>query len=192
MNHQNSQGDDRIRRDNAPETRGDRGIVEDAKRADETGLVNSEADYEAMLASEWDQAALPTPPQIPGWHLAWLTTTSQYDTIQVRMRRGYLPVQPSELPGFDAGGQISAAHGNAIACNEMVLFKIKDEFFQAYMREFHHKRPAREEQAIYERTMGQASETDSSGRTLLREEDGNGFTQLGKNPATQGAPRFAP
>ncbi len=109
------------------------------------------------------------------------------------MRRGYVPVTQAELPGFDAGGQISAAHGNAISCNEMVLFKIKDEFYQAYMREFHHKRPLREEQAIYERVMGQASETDSSGKSLFREEDGPGFSQLGKTPATaQGAPRFSP
>ena len=39
--------------------------------------------------------------RIPGWHLCWLSTTNSYDTIDKRIRLGYVPVKADELPGFD-------------------------------------------------------------------------------------------
>lgn len=182
--------DDRLRRDTAPTVRGDRGI-EDAARTNETGLVNSVEDINALLNSEFDQVALPTPPQMPGWHLCWLTTGSQYDSIQKRQRLGYTPVLASEVPGFDIGGTRSAAFEGAITCNEMVLFKISEERYQAIMAHFHHKRPLEEEESIYDAALKQAEEQDSAGN-LLSKPEGDGFTQLGRNiqRAKQIAPTF--
>lgn len=189
--NQQKPADDRIRRDNTPPARGDRGVSEDAARANETGLVDNLDDIEKMMASEFDQVALPTPPRIPGWHLCWLTTGSTYDSVQKRQRLGYIPVTASECPGFETGGVTSAQFEGAITCNEMVLFKIRDDRYQAIMKLFHHTRPLNEEQSIYERTMEQANEEDSSGRRLGQTE-GDGFTQLGKNieVAKKGAPVF--
>lgn len=171
--------DDRVRRDSAPAARGERGVAEDAARANETGLVMDVSELEKMLTSEFDQVALPTPPQIPGWHLCWLTTGSQYDSVQKRQRLGYLPVTQSELPHFETAGAASAQFEGAITCNEMVLFKIRSEAYQAIMQHFHHKRPLAEEQSIYEKIAAKASEEDSSGKPLGVPE-GTGFTELGK------------
>lgn len=183
--------DDRLRRDEAPMTRGDRGAVDGAARENETGLIDDMSELQALLASEFEQVALPTPPRIPGWHTCWLTTTSTYDSIQKRQRLGYVPVVASEVKGFETGGAASAAFEGAITCNEMILFKIKEERYQAIMRLFHHQRPLEEEESIYERIKSQTSEEDRSGRSLGKVE-GDGFTQLGQNisRAKQGVPVF--
>jgi len=187
----NSGADDRLRRDNAPTVRGERGADEDTARTNETGLVEDISELNKLLASEFDQVALPTPPQIPGWHLCWLTTGSTYDSVQKRQRLGYVPVVASDVPGFETGGAASAQFEGAITCNEMVLFKISEPRYQAIMRMFHHQRPLDEENSIYERIQATTSEEDSSGRRLGQPE-GDGFTQLGKNieRASQGAPVF--
>ena len=183
--------DDRLRRDLAPAARGDRGIAEDAARADETGLAYSLSEMEALLTSEFEQVALPAPPSIPGWHVCWLTTGSQYDTVQKRQRLGYVPVTSAELPEFNTGGLKSAAFDGAITCNEMVLFKIRQERYQMIMQLFHHRRPLEEEASIYQKVQ---SLEESSPRPARPEEKdpADGYTQLGKNiqRATHGAPVF--
>jgi hypothetical protein len=172
--------DDRLRRSSAPTVRGDRGISEDAARTNETGLTNDLSDLHSLLASEFDQVALPIPPHMPGWHLCWLTTGSTYDSVQKRMRLGYIPVTAADVPGFDTGGQASAQFGGAITCNEMVLFKIQNDRYQAIMSTFHHKRPMDEENSIYSKVKELTGEEDSSGRSLAKPE-GDGFDQLAKN-----------
>jgi len=188
-----AKSDDRLRRNNAPTVRGERGVVEDTARTNETGLVEDISELNQLLANEFDQVALPAPPQIPGWHLCWLTTGSTYDSVQKRQRLGYIPVVASDVPGFETGGAASAQFEGAITCNEMVLFKITERRYQAIMQMFHHQRPLDEENSIYERAMSAASEEDSSGRQLGKPE-GDGFTQLGENikRAQQGAPLFKP
>lgn len=189
--------DSRTQRDKAPTARGERGVVEDAARANETGLVNDASELQKLLASEFDQVALPTPPQLPGWHLCWLTTGSSYDNVQKRMRLGYIPVTADELPGFETGGMASAQFGNALTCNEMVLFKIREDRYQAIMQLFHHSRPLEEEQNIYAQQQALVGEvgSDSKGTSNVQKvasEQDDGFTQLGKNieRASRGAPVF--
>lgn len=174
--------DDRLRRNTAPTVRGDRGVSEDAARTNETGLTNDLSDLHNLLASEFDQVALPTPPHMPGWHLCWLTTGSTYDSVQKRMRLGYIPVVAADVPGFETGGQASAQFGGAISCNEMVLFKIQNDRYQAIMSMFHHQRPMAEEDSIYSKVKELTGEEDSSGRQLAKQE-GDGFDQLAKNLA---------
>lgn len=183
--------DDRLRRNTAPNVRGGRGVAEDAARTDETGLVDNLSELQAMLASEFDQVALPTPPQIPGWHCCWLTTSSTYDSVQKRMRLGFVPVTAEDLPGFEVGGQSSAQFGGAISCNEMVLFKIASDRYNAIMNLFHHRRPMEEETGVYAKVEQIAGDEDSSGRQLV-EQEGDGFDQLAKNikRATQLNPVF--
>jgi hypothetical protein len=81
--------------------------------------------------------------------LVWLTTSSQYDSIQKRQRLGYSPVRQSEMPGFDASnGQTLAGYDGHVTCNEMVLFKIPQDRYQKIMTFFHHKKPLEEEEGI--------------------------------------------
>ena len=86
---------------------------------------------------------LPTPPEIPGYHLCWLTTNNQSDPLEHRFRLGYELVKPEELPGFvmttQQGGQAVAS--DRIAVNEMVLSKISRELWEAYMKHLHHDAP---------------------------------------------------
>lgn len=175
----NAPADDRLRRDEASHVRGDR-VAEDSARANETGLVDDIGDIEALLDSEFDQVALPTPPQLPGWHLCWLTTGSSYDTVQKRQRLGYIPVVQSDMPNFKTGGMQSAAFEGAITCNEMVLFKIEEARYQAIMRRFHHTRPMEEEEQIYATIEEQTSKADKRGKPLAAVE-GEGFDQLEAN-----------
>lgn len=182
--------DDRLRRGSAPEVRGDRGVTEDAMRANETGLSEDVSSLHALIASEFEQTALPAPPPIPGWHLCWLTTGSQYDTLAKRQRLGYQPVNASELPGFDPGGMNSAAFEGAVTCNEMVLFKIPESRYQAIMAYFHHSKPLEEEEAIYAKIEELQGESEHRGKTLATPEEG--FTQLNRNieRARRGVPTF--
>ena len=95
--------------------RENRGATADASRAaPEEKFVSSE-ERRRMFRSEWLQEALPTPPEIPGFHLCWLSSTNQYDPIHKRLRMGYTPVKAEELPGFEnyrvkAGEKIGRAH----------------------------------------------------------------------------------
>lgn len=141
-----NKGDDRIKIGGAPEVRGDRGVDDEAERGQRS---TTDDEFEQMLENEFTQTALPTPPGLQGYHLVWLTTASQYDSIQKRQRLGYTPVRQSEMPGFDASnGQSLAGYDGLINCNEMVLFKIEQGRYQQMMAFFHHKKPLQEEEGI--------------------------------------------
>ena len=47
-------------------------------------------------SEEMTQSALPKLDPLPGWHLCWLSTTNSYDSIDKRMRLGYVPVKSDE------------------------------------------------------------------------------------------------
>ena len=176
---QSSSADERLVRGGAPEVRGDRGVVEDAARAVDNSLLSTD-ELEELIRSEFEQTVLPDAPKIPGYHLCWLTTGSQYDTLAKRQRLGYTVVRRSELPNFDpSNGQSLTGHEGAITCNEMVLHKIPEAHYQAIMKYFHHKRPLEDEQTILQKTKnveGGNSE-DSSGKNLLSVE-GDGINEL--------------
>lgn len=173
-----SRADERLVRSGAPEVRGDRGVAEDAARAGDTGLLSLD-ELENLIKSEFEQTVLPDAPKIPGYHICWLTSGSQYDTLAKRQRLGYTAVRRSELPGFDpSNGQQLQGHEGIITCNEMVLHKIPEAHYQAIMRYFHHKRPLEDEQSILAKSK-ELSEggQDSSGKDLMSVE-GDGIKDL--------------
>lgn len=142
----NHDGDDRTKIGGAPEVRGDRGAEDDDRST--TGLV-SDDDFEKFMEAEFTNTVLPNPPELQGYHVVWLTTSSQYDSIYKRQRLGYVPVRQSEMPGFDASnGQSLAGHEGFVTCNEMVLFKIPLSRYQQIMAFYHHKKPLEEEEGI--------------------------------------------
>ena len=176
---QGKDADERLVRSGAPEVRGDRGVTEDAARAGESGLLSTD-ELEQLIRDEFEQVVLPTAPKLAGFHLCWLTSQSQYDTLAKRQRLGYSVVRKSELPGFDpSNGQALVGHEGAIVCNEMVLHKIPEGHYQAIMRYFHHKRPLEDEQAIIRKIKepDNLQSTDSAGRPLNQVE-GDGVNDL--------------
>lgn len=141
-----STDDDRTKIGGALDIRGDRGAEDDERS---TSGLSSDDEFEKFMEAEFTQTALPNPPGLAGYHLVWLTTASQYDSVQKRQRLGYVPVRQSELPGFDASnGQSLAGYDGHITCNEMVLFKIQEDRYQKIMAFFHHKKPLEEEEGV--------------------------------------------
>lgn len=129
--------------------------------------------------SEWVHEALPTPPEIPGFHLCWLSTTNSYDPIHRRIRMGYSPVKVEEVPGLEVYKVHSGEHTGYVSVNEMLLFKIPMERYQQIMAEFHHHMPREEESKIRENVERlQEATKDSQGQTLIRPEEG--ISELGR------------
>ena len=166
--------DERIVRksDSSRETR----KVEDVQRAGADQATVSSAERRKMFR-EFIQEALPTPPAIPGWHFVWLSTTNQYDPIYKRMRMGYEPVKAEEIPGYENYRVKSGEFEGLISVNEMVLFKIPQDFYQEIMEEYHYNMPNEEEERLRANAVG--GEQDSNGRKLGGfDKDDEGFKSL--------------
>lgn len=168
--------DERLRKDGGARTRGPRS-GSDESRVQSDGMSLSSAERRAMIAQEWVQEVLPTPPKIPGWHCVWLSTTNTTDPIYRRLRLGYQPVKMDEVPELAMYKVQGGDFDGGVACSEMVLFKIPDDVYQDIMTVFHHEKPLESELSIKERLMG-SEHYDSDGRSLAQVEDG--FKQLGR------------
>ena len=136
-----------------------------------------------MWSDEWTQSALPKTPEIPGWHLCWLSTTNSYDSIDKRMRLGYVPVKADELTGFDTYRVKSGENIGFIACNEMVLYKIPMDLYQDVMLQMHHEKPLEEADKIRVQAENLQGMRDSSGKSLGQVE-GEGFGDLDRDVKT--------
>lgn len=128
-------------------------------------------------SDEWTQSALPKTPEIPGWHLCWLSTTNSYDSIDKRMRLGYVPVRADEITGFDTYRIKSGENTGFIACNEMVLYKIPMDLYQDVMLQMHHEKPMEEADKIRVQVENLQGARDSSGKSLAQVE-GEGFGDM--------------
>lgn len=162
--------DDRLKK-NVSAGRENRATEDMSRRGPEEQFVSSE-ERRRMFRSEWLQEALPTPPDIPGFHLCWLSTTNQYDPIHKRLRMGYEPVKAEDLPGFEHLRVKSGEHAGFVSCNEMILYKMPMEIYQEIMAEMHHFAPMEEQEKIkvqQDSLMDRAR--DSSGRSLVQVEN---------------------
>ena len=153
---------------------------EDHSRLPAEESFASTQDIDQMWSDEWTQSALPKVPDIPGFHLCWLSTTNSYDTIDKRIRLGYTPVLADELPGYENYRVKAGEHVGHIACNEMLLFKIPMDLYQRVMTHFHYQKPMEATQAIMERMEELQQGVDSSGHRLLKTE-GEGFGNVAKS-----------
>ena len=144
---------------------------EDASRRPPEEKFISAQERRKMWSDEWTQSALPKTPEIPGWHLCWLSTTNAYDTIDKRMRLGYVPVTADEIPGFDSFRVKAGEHVGHISCNEMLLFKLPMDVYQDVMAQMHYEAPREEVERIFSQAEG-AGVKDSSGRKLVQMEAG--------------------
>lgn len=156
---------------------------QDLSRAAPEEAFISKQERRKMWSDEWTQSALPKVPEIPGWHLCWLSTTNGYDSIDKRMRLGYVPVRADELPGFDNYRVKAGEDVGFIACNEMRLYKLPMEVYQDVMTQMHHDAPNEESDKVQVQVEQLQGNRDSSGKSLGSVE-GEGFGNLNRNVQT--------
>jgi len=156
-------------------------VSEDTNRRAPEEKFASVQERRKMWSEEWTQSALPKLPSIDGWHLCWLSTTNSYDSIDKRMRLGYVPVKSDEIPGFDDYRVKSGEHIGHISCNEMLLFKLPMDIYQEVMTYKHHDQPREEAEKIKVQIESLQGQRDNSGRQLMQVE-GEGFGSIEQHP----------
>jgi len=125
----------------------------------------SDDDRMEIFRNTFMQAALPTLPPIPGYHLCWVSTTNERDTVPLRLNLGYQLVQAEEVMGWRGGNITSIKSGEYTGCvnhNEMIAMKIRQDLYERYMQEVHHNAPAAEDQKL----VYQAERIADEGRSL--------------------------
>jgi hypothetical protein len=80
--------------------------------------------------------------------MCWLTTTNPRDSIQGRIRLGYEPVKPEDVPGWEYATLKTGDWAGFIGVNEMLAFKLPMSLYSRFMREAHHSAPLREEEKL--------------------------------------------
>ncbi len=108
----------------------------------------SEDERVQMFRQQLYTDLLPNLPEIPGWHICWLTTTNRSDSIQARMRLGYEPVKPTDAPGMDLVTLKTGDYAGMIGVNEMLAFKLPMSLYQKFMTIAHHDEPLRQQEGI--------------------------------------------
>jgi hypothetical protein len=157
-------------------------VSEDTKRSDPSEKFISQQERRKMWSEEWTQSALPKLPNMDGWHLCWLSTTNSYDSIDKRIRLGYVPVKSDELPGYEDFKVKSGEHVGYVSCNELLLFKLPMDVFQEVMTEMHHDRPLDEAEKIRVQVEQLQGGRDSNGKSLVAVE-GEGMGGISANPS---------
>lgn len=180
--------DSRLKKSLNASGRQDRSNGEASHKAPEDKFISTQ-ERRRMWSEEWTQSALPKLPNLSGWHLCWLSTTNSYDSIDKRIRLGYVPVKSEELPGFEDYRVKSGEHVGHISCNEMLLFKLPMDIFQEIMTYQHHDKPREEADKIRVQIESLQGQRDSNGKSLVNVE-GEGIggieQQPSKNPVFAG------
>lgn len=156
-----------------------------AGRQDRTETENRELTDEERLAlyrQNFYQSSLPDLPNLPGYHVCWLTTTNARDPIHGRMRLGYTPVRDSDIPGWEESSIKSGEFAGCIGVNEMVAFKLPMTLYESYMRETHHDQPLAEEEKLVTATKDKQQEMNALTRSPVIIEAESGQQELGVAP----------
>ena len=169
--------DSRLKKNLSAGGRESRASLDRVREAPQDQFVSSE-ERRKMWKDEWTQSALPNVPDMPGWHLCWLSSTNAYDSIDKRIRLGYVPVKADEMPGFDNYRVKAGEQTGYIACNEMILYKIPMDVYQDVMAHFHHDAPLDEANKIRLQAEQQVGR-DSRGKPLGQIE-GEGLDNIDK------------
>lgn len=135
----------------------------------------TDADRLEMFRQQLFNDALPDLPNIPGYHLCWLTTTNPRDPIHRRMQLGYEPVKPKEVPGMEYASIKTGEWAGFIGVNEMLAFKLPMSLYEAFMQEAHHDAPLREEDKLEEVAQMMRDQAERAGSKLI---EGDGMEEL--------------
>ncbi len=168
--------DDRIKNTAADHSRSSRALEDRAVTEDRMGKDHEEQ-RRVSLRNEFLYSALPSIPDIPGFHTCWLSTTHQYDHIPNRMRLGYVPVTREDVPpGWHVHSVKSGEWDGCIGINEMLAFKIPIDRYNEIMMELHHDAPMDEETRLKAQTEQLADTLRRHGSRALI---GDGTADLG-------------
>lgn len=117
-----------------------------------------------------NQTVLPRLPEIPGYHVCWLTTSNPRDSVDWRLRVGYTLLRYKDFPGMTEIGGLKGDTNpdDKIQINEMIAAKIPARLYNKLMLAVHHQLPLNEEVKLRSRVeeMGQAAESQG-GRLVV-------------------------
>lgn len=142
----------------------DRAVTENREITDDERLD--------MFRQSFVQSALPNLPEIPGYHVCWLTTNNPRDSIHMRMRLGYEPLRPADVPGWEYATIKTGEYQGLVGVNEMLAFKLPMSLYQRYMQEAHHDAPNREQEKLVANYEALRNRAQAEGGDLL-EFEGN-------------------
>lgn len=143
----------------------------------------TEDDRLEMFRNQLFNDALPDLPDIPGYHVCWLTTTNPRDPIHRRMQLGYEPVKPEEVPGMEYASMKTGDWVGFIGVNEMLAFKLPMSLYEKFMQEAHHNAPLREETKLDEAAQLMREQAERAGARLI---EGDGMEELRSNTLRAG------
>ena len=126
---------------------------------------------------------LPDLPPIPGFHVCWLSTTHQSDSLAKRARLGYTPIRTHEVPGMEYASQKTGEYAGLIMINEMLAHKLPAHLYEAYMQEAHHAAPAREVASIAATIDAHRESAARDGGEIM---EGDGMDELRRSAPTRG------
>lgn len=135
-----------------------------------------------MFRQQFHQSSLPDLPKLPGWHTCWLTTTNPRDSLHMRMRLGYEPIKPEDIPGWDYVTIKTGEWAGFIGVNEMLAFKLPISLYEKFMQEAHHDAPQREAERLQAVTDDLRSQAERRGARLMV---GDGMLDLADNRQSQ-------
>jgi hypothetical protein len=171
--------DERLKRElddgRRPRNAQDRHVTEDRQLSDDERLE--------MFRMNLYNDHLPNIPEIPGYHVCWLTTTNKSDTIQQRMRLGYELIRSEDVPGMELVTQKTGEYAGCIAVNEMLAAKLPLSLYYRYMQEAHHDAPLREEEKLEETAQLMRDQAERAGGRLL---ESDGMREVGDYAPTRG------
>jgi len=130
----------------------------------------SDDDRLEMFRAQMYRDALPLIPEIPGYHVCWLTTMNKADSIQQRMMLGYEPIKGEDIPGMELVTLKTGEYAGLIGVNEMLAFKLPDSLYQRYMQEAHYDAPNREEDKLADTAEYLKEQASRTGGRLIEEE----------------------
>lgn len=163
------------------------GRRDDTRRAQDRSVTEqrelSEDDRLEMFRNQLFNDALPDLPDLPGYHMCWLTTTNPRDPIFRRMQLGYEPLRPEEVPGMAHATIKTGEYSGMIGVNEMLAFKLPMSLYQKFMQEAHHDAPLREEDKLAEVAEMMRANAADAGTTLY---EGDGMTEMREYAPRQG------
>ena len=158
--------DERLKKDDGASRRSraldDRNVTQNRAISDDDRLM--------MFQQQMHNDVLPDIPEIPGYHVCWLTTTNPSDSIQRRMRLGYEPITAADVPGMEFATIKTGDYVGMIGVNEMLAFKLPMNLYQMYMKEAHHDAPLREEDKLEDVANMLRDQARSTGGALIEEE----------------------
>jgi hypothetical protein len=121
-----------------------------------------------LFADSLDTSSvLPDLPPMPGFHVCWLTTTHQSDTVAKRLRLGYQLIRAEDLgQNWSSTSLKTGEYAGCVAINEMIAAKIPTRLWNRYMQRVHHELPLSEEEKLRSAIDQMKDDADQRGARL--------------------------